>query len=84
MITNGFMSSIRYIVETGHRSNVSICTKTESMGHLYTSNGRDVKIHINTNDDTAPDFVLHYHGKISLLIIVNMLVINSHVFTTYF
>ena len=54
-----------YITEVGHRNNMTICAKHGGNDHIYTSNGRGVKIYINTKANAPEeDFTLQYNGTI--------------------
>ena len=56
----------RYIVERGHRNNITICSKRGGREHIYTSNGRPLHVYIDTNKvaEDESDFLLHYKGKL--------------------
>ena len=54
----------RYIVERGHRSNTTICDKPSGKHHVYSSNGREVQIHIDANEMLDhSDFIVEYQGE---------------------
>ena len=53
-----------YISETGHRNNVTVCSKKGGQEHIYKSNGQNVIISLKTNVlRRVPDFVIEYKGK---------------------
>ena len=84
-------SVFRYITEIGHRDNISICARTGGNEHIYTSNGRHVQIHIDTEDQNSnKDFILEYKGKAIYFIIstsmfeISIILIYVHVIFVHF
>ena len=56
----------RYISETGHRENVTICDKSNKDGNLYVSNGQTMTIALDTRQrrtlQDGEEFILSYKG----------------------